>query len=216
MNQWLALWQKDLRNEWRNFYQWGGLLAFLSGVCYLIYFFGGRLLPKEWNLLYWLCFLFLCFFIGSRVFEEDQSKYRHYLHQLVSPFRLFVSKVALLFVQLLLINGLILFLFILLLKGIQPSIVSWMGLCVVLDFGMSVLICFAALINAYARNNTLLLTVILLPLSFPLIGMSYSLGLNIIEGQEIWSNFTKLQLLIAIDLMAAALAFFILPQLYRA
>ena len=89
----IALIRKDLLFEWRSLYQISGLLAFLLGVAYLIYFFVGSPILETWNLLFWLVLLFLSFFIGSRLFEEDAIRYKSYLHQMVSPVQLFLAKV---------------------------------------------------------------------------------------------------------------------------
>ncbi|MEO6190465.1 MAG: heme exporter protein CcmB [Saprospiraceae bacterium] len=215
MREILTLWKRDIKNEWRNFYQLGGLLAFVSGVSYLIYFFSGSPEIREWNLLYWLTYLFLCFFIGSRTYEEDQTRYRMLIYQLINPFNLFHSKWSFLFIFLTLLNILVLFLFRLFIPTIHVDFLQWILLSILLNLGMSVLIAFSALLNAHARNNTLFLTVLILPLSFPLIGMAFATGLNILEGQSLWSNMSKVQLMLAIDLITCALSFFIVPQLFR-
>ncbi|MEP7195819.1 MAG: heme exporter protein CcmB [Saprospiraceae bacterium] len=215
MNELLALWRRDLLNEWRNFYQLGGLLAFLSGVCYLIYFFGGKIDLQEWSLLYWLTYLFLSFFIGARVYEDDHTKYRFFFHQLVHPQNLFLSKLIYVFCFLLLINLISLFLFTLFIPVIHVDWMNWMILCLILNIGMSNLICFSSLLNTNIQNSTLFLTILILPLSFPLLGVAYSASIGILEGQSIVSNISKFQLILGIDLITFALAIVLLPQLLR-
>lgn len=211
----LILLKKEIRNEWRNLYQLGGLLSFLCSVCYLIYFFAGKPDSNQWNLLYWLSYLFLCFFIGSRVYEDDQTKYRQIINQLVHPINLMISKVIFVFFFLMFINMMILSLFAIFIPSIEVDFVSWLMLCILLNIGMSVLITFTALLNAYARNNTLFLTILILPLSFPLIGMSFSIAKKILEGQRFFAHMNSIQLLGGIDLMILALSLLIVPQIIR-
>lgn len=211
----LALLSKEFRNEWRNFYQLGGLLAFLAGECYLIYFFTGKPELRQWNLLYWLTYLFLSFFIGSRVYDEDQTRYRVIVHQLVHPINLFLSKVIYVFFLLTTVNVLIWVMFALFIPSVHVALGQWLMMSVLLNLGMSVLIAFSSLLNAYAKNNTLFLTVLILPLSFPLLGMTFQTANSLLEGQQLFGELSKIRLIVGTDLMIIALAFFVIPQIVR-
>ena len=135
----LALIRKDLLFEWRSLYQISGLLAFLLGVAYLIYFFVGSPILETWNLLFWLVLLFLSFFIGSRLFEDDAIKYKYYLHQMVSPIQLFLAKVVFCFI---LLTGLSILLFCIFIVLIPVTIhfwINWIILFVILNFGFAII-----------------------------------------------------------------------------
>ncbi|NOT38785.1 MAG: hypothetical protein HOP11_15535 [Saprospiraceae bacterium] len=207
---------RDFKNEWRNLYQLGGLFSFLIGVCYLIYFFGDKNQSlSEWNLKYWLVYLFLSFFVGSRIYEEDQGRFRIFLHQLVHPGQLLLSKIIFVFFLLTVMNMLILFFFQLFNPEIQVQFFNWLSICMLINVGMATLISFSSLLNSNIRNNTILLTVIILPISFPLIGMAYSTSHSVLEGVSILSVGSKLRLILGIDLITIAIVFFLYPHIAR-
>lgn len=208
--------QKDFKNEWRNFYQVGGLLCFLMGICYLIYFFGDKNQSiSEWNLKYWLCYLYLSFFIGSRIFEDDMGRFRYFIHQLLHPLNLLISKIVFVFTLLMLINILLLIFFSIFNPEIQLNWLQWVLMCVMVNIGMSALICFSSLINSHIKNSTLLLTIIILPISFPLIGMAYSSSISLLEGISLFSLGSKIRIVLAIDLMIVSFSLLLYSHLIR-
>lgn len=207
---------RDLKNEWRNLYQLGGLFSFLIGVCYLIYFFGEKNHNLiEWNLKYWLVYLFLSFFIGSRIYEEDQGRFKYFLHQLIHPLHLLISKIIFVFLLLTILNLSILFFFWIFNPEVKVNLFNWLMLCILANMGMASLVCFSSLLNSHAKSNTLLLTVIILPISFPLIGMAYSISYSVLEGVELLSLGSKIRLLAGIDLITIAIVIFLYSHITR-
>lgn len=207
---------RDFRNEWRSLYQLGGLLSFLIGVCYLIYFFRDKNQNiGGWNLNYWLVYLFLSFFIGSRIFEDDLGRFRLFIHQIIHPLHLFISKIIFVFVLLTTINLLILFFFRLFNPEINVDLLHWLFLCLLFNLGMSTLICFSSLLNSNIKNSTLLLTIIILPLSFPLLGVVYSTSLSLLEGMSLFDLGSKIRLIIAIDFITISFGILLYSHLIR-
>ncbi len=211
----IALIRKDVLFEWRSLYQISGLMAFLLGVAYLIYFFVGSPILETWNLLFWLVLLFLSFFIGSRLFEEDAIRYKSYLHQMVSPVQLFLAKVIFSFFLLTVLSVLLFSIFLILIPVTIHSWFNWMVLFIILNFGLAVIMTFGAFLAALGQNRTILLTILTLPLSFPSFGLSYSIGLKFLDGNSIKDCISNFQPMLAIDLISLALVIILLPYTWK-
>lgn len=210
-----ALLSKELVCEWRSFHQFAGLLSFLLAVAYLVYFFGGDVNPKFWNLMYWIIYLFLVFFSASRSFEEDNNRFKIYTNQLTAIKWVFISKAMYQLLQCV-VFGLVLYLIMNLLIPLKHhEILPWLLILVLMSLGMSVLNTFTAFIASNGQTRQVLMVVISLPLCFPLIGMSYSLSIDILNGQSIFENISKFYPLLAIDLLAIALVSFLLPLTWK-
>jgi len=210
-----SLLHKELIFEWRSLFQLGGLIGFLLGVSYLVYFFAGDLSFRVWNLMYWIIFLFLIFFSASRTFEEDNSRYKIYTYQLSSPLQLFLSKVSYLFVIIFLFGFILNLVFHAWIPKANTFSISWFLIMAIVSLGFSVLTAFTSFIASHGQVKQILMVIISLPLCFPLLGMGYSLSLDVLNGEPLNEITSKFYPLIAIDLLAVALVIFILPLSWK-
>ncbi|MBP8725552.1 MAG: hypothetical protein KBF37_10500 [Saprospiraceae bacterium] len=205
--------RKEILAEWRNPSQLGGLLSFLAGVCFLCYFFSGDVHPAQWNLLFWIVYLFLSFFASARMYEEDNIRYRFYTSQLVRPLLLFAAKLGYLWGLLLLLSWVLLNLFSALLPVPGTGGPGWLLLLVLVSAGFACLGCFTSLLSSYGQSRQMLVIVISLPLCFPLLGSAYAASLELLTGGEAW--LAKLIPVLAIDLLTLAMATILLPLSWK-
>ncbi|HQX43083.1 MAG: heme exporter protein CcmB [Saprospiraceae bacterium] len=215
MKSFISLVRKELVYEWRSLYQIGGVLAFLFGVSYLIYFFSGGANPELWNLLYWLVFMFLCFFTGSRVFEEDTQRFKIISYQLLHPFKLFAAKSVYLFVLLNVLGVLLWSVLSLLIPLSENALSNWLILLIFFNTGMSLILTFSSFLASQGQGKTLLLTVLVLPLSFPLMGTAFETGLKILNGYGFDIYFSGLRIIIGINLFVLAMIIFLVPLTWK-
>jgi len=206
---------KEWLSEWRNPYQIGGLISFLSGVSFLVYFFSGRPSLQIWNFMYWLIYLFLSLFAATRVYEDDQSKYRIYNHTLYNPLHLFFAKVAYL-TLLLWVLGLFLCLVLNVLAPLQNGwSLWWIPILGCISLGFGTLSSFTSFLASHAASKQMLMIVITLPLCFPLLGLSYAVSREFLSiapfEQILWKSLP----LIAVDLFVLAFAMFLLPLSWK-
>ncbi len=207
--------RKELIFEWRSLFQLGGLFSFLIGVSYLVYFFSGELSTRFWNLMYWIIFLFLSFFAASRCYEEDNNRYRIYTYQLSSALELFVAKVIYLCSVLFLFGFLLNLIFNLLIPHAHSFSLYWFVVLAIVSLGIALLTAFTSFIASHGQVKQILMVIISLPLCFPLIGMGFSLSLEILIGNPISEWSSRFYPLIAIDLLALALVTFLLPLTWK-
>ncbi len=207
--------KKEFINEWRSLYQLGGLLSFLLGVSFLIYFFSGGAQPRIWNLMFWIVYLFLSFFAAARIYEEDNTKYRIYMHQLADPMVLFAAKAV--YVTFLLTGlGLLLNLVLNMLIPMENAFgLFWIFLLVLVSSGFAMLTCFTSFISSHGHSKQVLMVVITLPLCFPLMGMAFSFAESLLQGDASSILFQKAYPILAIDLLAVALVAILLPLSWK-
>ncbi len=210
-----SLLKKELLFEWRSLFQLGGLISFLIGVSYLVYFFAGELSARVWNLMYWIIFLFLTFFAASRSYEEDNTRYKIYTYQLSSPIKLFVAKASYLFVIIFLFGFLLVLIFNAWIPRENSFSLSWFFILAIVSLGFSLLTAFTSFIASHGQVKQILMVIISLPLCFPLVGMAFSLSMDVLNGESIRLLVTKFYPLLAIDLMALALVTFLLPLTWK-
>ncbi|MBK9107864.1 MAG: ABC transporter permease [Saprospiraceae bacterium] len=207
--------QKEVISEWRNPFQIGGLISFLAGVSFLVYFFSGNIEPKVWNLLYWLVFLFLSFFSAARVYEEDNIKYRIYNLTLYSPMQLFLAKWIFLTLTLMVLGILLLFVYNILLPIEKGLHLSWLFLLTLVSLGFACLTSFTSFIASHGNSRQMLMVVITLPLCFPLLGTAFACSAAILSGNDLNVILTKSYPIIAIDLFAFAFVLILLPLSWK-
>jgi ABC-type transport system involved in cytochrome c biogenesis permease component len=210
-----SLFHKELHFEWRSLFQLGGLISFLIGVSYLVYFFAGELSTRVWNLMYWIIFLFLTFFAASRSYEEDNTRYKIYTYQLSSPLQLFIAKASYLFFILFIFGFLLLVIFNTWLPKQNSFTLAWFVILAFVSLGFSLLTAFTSFIASHGQVKQILMVIISLPLCFPLVGMAFSLSLDVLNGESLDLLLKKFYPLIAIDLLALALVTFLLPLSWK-
>ncbi len=207
--------RKEFINEWRSLYQLGGLMSFLLGVCFLIYFFSGGAQPRLWNLMFWIVYLFLSFFTAARIYEEDNTKYRIYIYQLADPILLFASK-AIYLTLLLTALGLLLNLVLNILIPMNNAFnLLWILLLVLVSLGFAILTCFTSFISSHGQSKQVLMVVITLPLCFPLMGMAFSFADSLLLAENSRVLLDKAYPIVAIDLLAIALVVILLPLSWK-
>ncbi|MDQ3142913.1 MAG: hypothetical protein M3Q56_11780 [Bacteroidota bacterium] len=206
---------KEYLFEIRKLFILGGLLAFLVGVSYLIYFFIGQPTLPVRNLFFWMVFMFLSFFSASRSFEEDAANYKHYVHQMAHPVIFFLSKVVFLFSSLLILSFILMGIFHVFVPTAESLNWRWLPLMLTSCLGISLINGFSSLVSSEGHSKHILFIVISLPLVFPILGISYSISLKILEHTPNANLFSMFYPLISIDLLALALIFIIVPLMWK-
>ncbi len=206
---------REWMREWRNLYQLAGLLAFLFGVSYLIYFFSAEKTAASWTLLYWMVYLFVSFFTAARTYEVDNEQYRVYQHQLQNPLWLFASKSCFLFLALCLLGLLIKMVFDLFMPLAYNPFMASCAVIAAISFGMALLMAFSSFLASHGANKSFLLIVLSLPLCFPMLGIAFQLMSQLLSGESL-STLSKLFVpLLAIDLMVVGLIVLLLPLSWK-
>ena len=81
--------------------------------------------------------------------------------------------------------------------------------------GFSLHTAFTSFIASHGQVKQILMVIISLPLCFPLVGMAFSLSMDVLNGESIAEIIPKFYPLLAIDLIALALVTFLLPLSWK-
>ncbi|MBK7232533.1 MAG: hypothetical protein IPH93_09770 [Saprospiraceae bacterium] len=206
---------KDIQREFRSFHQLGAVIAFLSGTSYLVYFFSGKETFEEWNLLFWIVYLFVSFFTGYRVFEEELVKYRVLTYQLYHPNVIYLARNIYLFLLLVLLGILLFLIFNLLMPISVGYLFDWFLLLITFNIGNSIILSFNSFLSSQSVNQTLMFSVLVLPLTFPLFGAGFLTSLLLLQGGHILDSGSQLKIMVGINLFSIALVSILLPYIWK-
>jgi len=210
----ILIW-KDIQREFRSFYQLGAVIAFLSGTSYLVYFFSGKESLEEWNLLFWIVYLFVSFFTGYRVFEEELGKYRVLTYQFYHPNVIYIARNIYLFFLLVVLGILLFLIFNLLMPIYVGHWIDWFLLLITFNLGNSIILSFNSFLSSQTANQTLMFAVLVLPLTFPLFGAGFLTSLLLLQGGQIFDAASQLKILMGINLFSIALVSILLPYIWK-
>jgi heme exporter protein B len=164
-----ALVRKDLLQEWRQKHTLYGVLLYLGSTIFAIYMMAGQPPANQWNILFWLCQLFVIVNSVARSFlGEPPARFRYYF-TLVAPQKFLLAKMLYSVVMQALMTGLSLVLFGTLLGWplVQPQLfclVAMLG-----SFSLSVVFTFLSAIAARAGQHAALMAILGFPLITPIL-----------------------------------------------
>ena len=215
ISQLVALIKKDLLIEWRQWVSLAALILFLFGISYLIYFFSSNIHPHQWLLMYWIVFLFLGLFMSQGSFESSGLHRKYYVSQLCSPELIFASKVIYQTLSMMIFGNLLYWVFQMLLPQQQMNYGLLMPVLFLCSLGFALSMSFCSFLAQYAQSAQILMLILSIPIVFPVLGMSFTASVQIMEGKGYEAIRYSLMILIAINCFAAALLSFVIPLSWK-
>ena len=210
-----ALIRRDFLFEWRNLYQIGAILGFMLGVSYIFYFYSGEISARSWSLAYWVSLLFLSFFSGGKIFESDLGECRFYSFQLINPFIHFISKSIFVIIELYIYSIMLWLVFWFLLPFKIQFGIQWLALLFICISTIGLIISFASYISMSATGKQILISILSLPIVFPILGMGFVIGMQLIEPNINFNFIKSIYPLLGIQFFCMALLIFIVPLIWK-
>lgn len=207
--------QKDLTIEFRDTYSIGAVLLYVITTSYIVFKAFQTITPQSWNVLFWIIFLFAALNALLNSFSKDsQSQYLYY-YQLIHPSEFIIAKViyntiTLLIVSALLFGALSLFTF-----NPITNMPVFIGAVVLGTIGVSTCFTFVSSVAASGQDNSVLMSILALPLIIPILLLVIKLGaqaIGLIENTGVRQDFI---LLGGIDLILIGLVIILFPQIWR-
>jgi heme exporter protein B len=210
-----SLLRKDFLIEWKEKYALGAIILFVVLCSYIIYKSFQQVTPMSWNVLFWIIFLFAGINALVRSFSGELSRQYLYIYQLVKPGEIIVAKIIYNTIMLCAVSLALLVAMNVL--TIQPIQDYKLFLLAVFLGGLGVSICFTfvAAVLGQQANQSVLMSVLSLPLIIPILLLLIKVtasALSIIEDTSINSD---LLLLAGIDLVLFGIAVIIYPFLWK-
>jgi heme exporter protein B len=211
----IRLFIKDFSLEWRHQERLAGIFLYLFSCILVLYYSLTRVERFMWVPVFWILIIFLSINALTSSFTRDIKARQWYLYTLCHPLSVYFAK--------LLFNFLSLFLFscislVMMKVFFDLPITDWsifIKTLIICILGISIVFTFVALISAKAGDQSTLMSILAMPLIFPLMMsgsrlMLHSLG--ILQSSRMAVEYLSL---IAIDALALGLSIVLFPILWR-
>mgnify|MGYP003517810126 FL=1 len=93
MNKIFILVKKDLTSELRNAHSISSVILYVFATVYIIYSSFINIQANNWNVLFWIVFLFVSVNALTKSFDQENSNKGLYYYQLAHPVYIFGAKV---------------------------------------------------------------------------------------------------------------------------
>lgn len=220
-----ALIKKEFLLEFRQKSTLGGVLVYITGTIFItaICFKGRRLDVATWNSLFWVITLFTSVNISGKSFlkETGGQALFNYLHY--SPQKFIVAKMIYNMIFMLVLSFITFLFFNFFIAVAKPegeSGIGNMGLFMIVltlaSTGLAGILSLMSAIAAKANGGFALMSILSFPVVLPLIIVVIRLSKQAIDGIE-WAGvgFNFIMILLALNVLTAALSFLLFPYLWR-
>lgn len=219
MNEFKALFVKEIQLEWRQRYALNGMVLYLVStvfVCYLSFRLKmSQMEPLTWNTLFWIILLFTAVSAIAKSFTQERAGRLLYYYTLASAEAIILAKLlynALLMVGLAVV-GLGFYAFVMgNLVGDWPMYL----LSVVLGaLGFSGTLTLVAGIASKAENAPTLMAVLSFPVILPMLLMLLKVSKNALDGLDRGQSRDEILTLLALNAIVWVLSVILFPYLWR-
>ena len=208
------LW-KDIITEWRQRFAISGILLYALSMVFVVYLSFSRVDPIVWNTVFWIIMLFTSMNAVAKSFILENRNRWLYLHNLVSPQAVILSKMVYNMLLMLLLGFVTLAVYSL----VVGMPVERMALfCLNLFLGMIGLGFSFTLISAIiarARNQATLMAILSFPIVLPLLLLLIKVSRSSLVIAMPGKVEKELFVLVLMDLIIVVLAYILFPYLWK-
>jgi len=211
----LSLIKKDVLLEFRQQYSFYGVILYVSSSIFVLYLAMGQPENMVWNGLFWMMQLFICVNAIAKTFLQEGRGRQLYFYSVCSPVHFMLARMIFNAALMLLMNGISLFLFILLLGSPISHPLLFFGISCFGSCSISLVFSFLAAIAARAQQNAALMAILGFPLIIPQLMLLMRLS-SIAFTDVFQSGLSSIVLLLAgFDLMVILLSVILFPFLWK-
>lgn len=211
-----ALLKKEIILELRGKYALGGLLLYVISTVFVVYLSVTKVTSiPVWNALFWIIFLFAATNAVAKAFVQDGKNQLLYLYTLAAPRAVILAKIVY-NMLLLIVVSLLTYAFYAVLIG-NPVENIWLYLLTLVlgAAGFSGTLTLLSSIAAQTGNNVTLLSILGFPVLLPLLITLLKLSKNAADGLAFSVSIKYLLVLLALNIIVAALSYLLFPYLWR-
>ena len=211
--------KKDFLLEFKSLESLAGILLFLVATVYTCYLTFKKVPSVQvWNALFWIIIIFSAFNALSGSFKNESNGKQFYLYFLVNPKALLLAKIIYnsIMMMVLSITGFTIFSLFLGTEIIENVNLSTFLVGLVLtSLGFSGILTIISGISAQLNSKGSIMTILGLPLLFPLILVSQKYTAQALSGFSIVGNLNFLLGLLTFNFAVILLSFVLFPYLWR-
>lgn len=211
----MALVKKDFISEIKSQERIAGVLLYIFTTVLVLFYSLVRIERFHWVGIIWILIIFLSINTVSSSFVKE-IKYRHwYYYSLVHPLAIFFSKLIFNFLSLFILNLISLFLLEIFFDIPDFNWLLFGNTLVLCTLGIASIFTFVALISGKTQDQSTLLSILAIPLIFPIL-MSGSRLMMSAFGLINDSNYSADMLsVLAINVVSIGLSIILFPILWR-
>jgi heme exporter protein B len=211
--------KKEILLEWRNKYALNGIVLYLSStifICYMSFNIkAGLIEPATWNALFWIIILFSAVNAVAKSFIQERYGRFIYYYILASPQAIILSKIIYNSLLLIIMSTIGFIFYSIVLGNPVEDVPLFLLVLFLASTGFSASLTMISGIASKAANSNTLMVILGFPIIIPLLLMVIRLSTNSIEGVEFDTSFNDLLTLIAINIIAATVAWLLFPFLWK-
>jgi heme exporter protein B len=211
----IQLIKKDFIVDWRQQNPISGILLYLASTIFTSYMaFKGFLSLEVWNALFWIILLFTSITAVAKSFIQEERRVLYYFF-LMKPENIIVSKLVYSTIYLLILGFLALIIFSVLFGNPVTNYFLFFSNLILGCIGLSSAFTMISAISFKTSNRSIMMAVLGFPIIIPVLILSISNSIKILEG-NIWSQLQGNMLtLISVDVIIIALTFILFPFIWR-
>ena len=215
MNNIFILVKKDLTSELRNAHSISSVILYVFATVYIIYSSFINIQANNWNVLFWIVFLFVSVNALTKSFDQENSNKGLYYYQLAHPVYIFGAKVIYNII-LLMILGTLTFIVFAFIAGNPVRDFPLFALTLLLaSIGFSSIFTFISALGAKSGNSHMLTAILGFPCVIPVLLELLKLSANSLALINDTAYTTDILILVSIDVILLALSFVLFPFVWR-
>ncbi|HQW70209.1 MAG: heme exporter protein CcmB [Saprospiraceae bacterium] len=215
MNKIFILVKKDLTSELRNAHSISSVILYVFATVYIIYSSFINIQANNWNVLFWIVFLFVSVNALTKSFDQENSNKGLYYYQLAHPVYIFGAKVIYNII-LLMILGTLTFIVFAFIAGNPVRDFPLFALTLLLaSIGFSSIFTFISALGAKSGNSHMLTAILGFPCVIPVLLELLKLSANSLALINDTAYTTDILILVSIDVILLALSFVLFPFVWR-
>ncbi|MBK8843645.1 MAG: heme exporter protein CcmB [Saprospiraceae bacterium] len=215
MNKIFILVKKDLTSELRNAHSISSVILYVFATVYIIYSSFINIQANNWNVLFWIVFLFVSVNALTKSFDQENSNIGLYYYQLAHPVYIFGAKVIYNII-LLMILGTLTFIVFAFIAGNPVRDFPLFALTLLLaSIGFSSIFTFISALGAKSGSSHMLTSILGFPCVIPVLLELLKLSANSLALINDTAYTTDILILVSIDVILLALSFVLFPFVWR-
>ncbi|HMY85672.1 MAG TPA: heme exporter protein CcmB [Saprospiraceae bacterium] len=207
--------KKDLYSEMRNAHSISSIILYVFATVYIIYSAFINIQPQNWNVLFWIVFLFVSVNALLRSFDQENSNKALYFYQLAGPLQIFAAKFIFNTILLVLLGLLTLALFSFVAGSPVRDYPLFLLTILLAGIGFASIFSFISAIGAKTGNSHMLTAILGFPCVVPVLLELLKLSANSLGLLNDTDFTTDILILGSIDIILLSLAFILFPYVWR-
>lgn len=207
--------KKELLLEWRSKYALNGVLLYVVStvfVCFLSFVSVDKL---TWNALFWIIMLFASINAVSKSFLQESRGRQLYIYTIASPVALIISKTIYNILLMLLLTVIALGFYMLVFTYVPEDLPMYFLATILGSLSFSTIFTMISAIASKAGNGGMLMAILSFPVIIPVLIVLIRFTKNAIDGLDRSVSWDEVGILLAINILVAAVSLLLFPYLWR-